>query len=73
MTTSAYNKFVVNVPTGRDTSFLKDLTKRMGWTIKRVPLRSRPSDQLLKAINEVRQGELIDAVDAADVIKKCLE
>jgi len=73
MATTAYNQFVVDVPMGRDTSFLKDLTKRMGWTIRRIPSRRCPSGQLLKAMEEVRRGDLIDAADAADVIKKCLE
>lgn len=73
MSETSYNQFVVNVPSGRDTSFLKDLTKRMGWTIKRIPNKSRPSEQLLKAIDEVSQGKLIDASNAADVIRLCLE
>lgn len=73
MTATAYNQFVVEVPMGRDSSFLRDLTKRMGWTIKRVPSHHRPSSQLLKAMDEVRRGELFDAADAADVIRKCLE
>lgn len=73
METTTYNQFVVNVPMGRDTSFLRTLTKRMGWTIRRVPSNRRPSAQLLKAIEEVHRGDLIDATDAADVIKKCLE
>lgn len=73
MAAIAYNQFVLDVPAGRDTSFLRDLTKRMGWTIKRIPSHRRPNAQLLKAMDEVRQGTLIDAVDAADVIRKCLE
>lgn len=67
-----YNQFVVDVPIGSDTSFLKNLTKRMGWKIKRVSSH-RPSAQLRKAMNEVRQGDLIDATNAADVIRKCLD
>lgn len=73
MTATTYNRFVVEVPMGRDSSFLKDLTKRMGWTIKRVPSYQHPSDQLLKAMDEVRRGDLLDATDATDVIRKCLE
>lgn len=72
MATVAYNQFVLNVPAGRDTSFLKDLTKRMGWSLKKVPT-TRPSRQLQKAIDEVHDGKLIDAIDAADVIRICLD
>lgn len=70
MEATTYNQFVVDVPMGRDVTFLKDLTKRMGWRIKRVST-PRPSKQLRKAMEEVRQGDVIDAADAADVIKKC--
>lgn len=72
MAAATYNQFVVNVPTGRDTSFLRDLTKRMGWNMKRVPAYS-PSKQLQKAMDEVNEGKLTDADNAADVIRKCLE
>lgn len=72
MEATTYNQFMVDVPAGRDTSFLKDLTKRMGWKIKRVSA-PRPSKQLLQAMEEVRRGDLMDATDAADVIKQCLE
>jgi len=68
---SAYNQFVSSVPAGRDTSFLKDLTKRMGWELKKVS-SPRPSRQLQKAIDEAHSGKLIEAKDAADVIKICL-
>lgn len=69
---TTYNHFVLDVPKGADTDFLRELTSRMGWGLRKLTYEE-PSARLKQAILEVQEGKLYDAENAADVIKKCLQ
>lgn len=65
MQSTAVNESVsVNLPVS-DLSFLRTLSKKMGWTIKR-----KRKSGIEKGLEDVRKGKMYHAKNSEDLIKQ---
>lgn len=53
-----------------DLSLLKDLAKKIGWTINNT---SQQMSGLKEALNDVKTGNVFHANSAKDLIEQCLK
>ena len=60
MLVNVMNQVILNIKNKRDLSFLKSLSKRMGWTISGQDI---PNEETLAAMREAESGDELENFD----------